>query len=211
MNMAEAQTADTAGAADDAASASPDDGDLLEAGQGTEPGADDGDDAGAAAGGEQAGGEEQSDVPDEYAAFSTPEGIEIDENLVAQANPIFKELGLSQEQAQKLVDFQSAQVKAQVDAFHERVNGWKEASRSDPEIGGDKLDSNVAIANKVLFDAFSQPFVDELKQIGFLNHPEFIRGLSKLGNQFYTEDDPGGGNAAGREKSRIERLYGKTE
>ena len=45
--------------------------------------------------------------PDEYADFSMPEGIQLDETMLAEALPVFKELELTQTQAQKLVDFQA--------------------------------------------------------------------------------------------------------
>jgi len=205
--MSDEQTADSVGAADDAASTPS--GDLLK-----QPEQAAGDDAQQAAGeqqapeGEQAEGNEQQAEPDEYADFSLPEGVELNEELLAQANPVFKELGLSQEQAQKLVDFESARVQAQVDQFHQQVDAWKEAAREDKEFGGDKLEQSLASANNVLKGNFAPAFIEELKQIGFLNHPELIRGLTRIGNRYLTEDTPGEGKAVEREKSRIERLYG---
>jgi len=44
-------------------------------------------------------------APETYADFTAPEGVTLDKETLAEAAPIFKELGLTQEQAQKLVDF----------------------------------------------------------------------------------------------------------
>ena len=47
-------------------------------------------------------------VPETY-QFKAPEGFALDEKLVAEATPIFKELGLTQDAAQRLVDMYSKQ------------------------------------------------------------------------------------------------------
>ena len=46
-------------------------------------------------------------VPEKY-DFKAPEGQSLDAALVERATPIFKELGLTQDAAQKLVDFYNA-------------------------------------------------------------------------------------------------------
>lgn len=164
------------------------------------------------AGDEQAeGGDDQNGTPGEYGDFAVPEGFEIDQELLAQANLMFKELGLSQEQAQKFVDFETQRVQSQVDQFQQQVEAWKTSAKTDEEFGNDKLNQSVAISNKVLEGYFEKAFVEELKSIGFLNHPELIRGLTRIGNKYLTEDNPGSGSPSRPEKSRVERLYGKQE
>jgi len=46
-------------------------------------------------------------IPDVYADFKVPEGMEVDKSLLNEALPVFKEMKLSQEEAQKLVDLQA--------------------------------------------------------------------------------------------------------
>lgn len=133
--------------------------------------------------------------PDTYADFVMPEGVEVDAAMLTEASPLFKELGLTQDQAQKLVDFQAKQVQAssqsQVDAFNQLMNDWQEQSKNDKEFGGDKFEENVKVA-RVAIDKFGTP---ELKQLleehGVGNHPEVIRFMVKVG-KLTAEDVPGG-------------------
>ena len=149
--------------------------------------------------------------PDTYADFAMPEGVELDSALLAEATPLFKDLGLNQEQAQKLVDFQAKQVKAssesQVDAFNQLMNDWQDQSKNDKEFGGDKFEENVGIARSAI-DKFGTP---ELKQLleehGVGNHPEVIRFMVKVG-KLTAEDVPGGTTTATSvAQDRVSLLY----
>lgn len=153
-------------------------------------------------------GNQESEAPEEYGEFTLPDGMELNEQLLAQANPVFKELGLSQEQAQKLVDFESTRQQAQVDQFHQQIQTWQQEVSNDPEIGGEKMDESIALANKAIGEYFEPGFMDVLRSYGLTNNPEVIRGLKRIGERHLTEDNPGGGRAPHREKSRAEKLYG---
>lgn len=149
--------------------------------------------------------------PDAYADFVMPEGVELDSALLTEATPLFKELNLNQEQAQKLVDFQAKQAKAssesQVDTFNQLMNDWQEQSKNDKEFGGDKFEENVGIARSAI-DKFGTP---ELKQLleehGVGNHPEVIRFMVKVG-KLTAEDVPGGTTVApSKAQDRVSLLY----
>lgn len=165
--------------------------------------------------GEAATGEEtdlsSQTPPDTYADFAMPEGVELDSALLTEATPLFKELGLNQDQAQKLVDFQAKQAKAssesQVDAFNQLMNDWQEQSKNDKEFGGDKFEENVGVARSAI-DKFGTP---ELKQLleehGVGNHPEVIRFMVKVG-KLTAEDVPGGTNTPpSKAQDRVSLLY----
>lgn len=161
--------------------------------------------------GQQTDGEGSQTVPDTYADFAMPEGVTVDSALLSEATPLFKELGLTQEQAQKLVDFQAKQVQAssqsQVDAFNQLMNDWQEQSRNDKEFGGDKFDENIAVARSAI-DKFGTP---ELKQLleehGVGNHPEVIRFMVKVG-KLTAEDVPGGTTTpTSKAQDRVSLLY----
>lgn len=132
------------------------------------------------------GGEEDGDgVPEEYADFVAPEGIELDAEAIEAFKPIAKELGLTQEQAQKLVDVQAATAQRWQDAVLEQVTqtraSWREAAQADSEIGGEKFVENLAVA-KAGRDAFGD---DDLKSLldesGLGDHPAMIRFFYKVG------------------------------
>ena len=83
-------------------------------------------------------------APKAYADFSIPEGHTLDAATIESATPIFRELGLSQDQAQKLVDFYSAkigEINSQNEGFMEQMRTeWRNQLAADKEIGG-KLDA----------------------------------------------------------------------
>ena len=158
-----------------------------------------------------AGAEGNESSLETYADFEMPEGMQIDETLLAEAVPIFKELELNQEQAQKLVDFQAKQVQAgkqtQVDDFNQLVNDWREQSKNDGEFGGDKFDENVKVAQSAI-SAYGTP---ELKQLleehGIGNNPELIRFMVRVG-QGLKEDVPGAsGSEVSTAADRVSILY----
>ena len=88
--------------------------------------------------------ESAAGAPEAYADFSIPEGHTLDTATIESATPIFRELGLSQDQAQKLVDFYSAkigEINSQNEGFMEQMRTeWRNQLSADKEIGG-KLDA----------------------------------------------------------------------
>ena len=150
-------------------------------------------------------------APESYADFSMPEGIELDAAAIESATPLFKELGLTQEQAQTLVDFQAQQVQAgvkgQVDAYDQLMDGWKTASQNDSEFGGDDFEKSIGIARTAI-DKFGTPELSKLlHEQGIGNNPEMIRFMWKVG-KLTSEDNPGGGNPAPTPaKDRVSILY----
>jgi hypothetical protein len=167
------------------------------------------DDAAAA----DAGNEGSDVVPDTYADFTMPEGMQLDETALTDAAPIFKELGLNQEQAQKVVDLYAAQVQAgsqkQIDDFNQLVSDWGDQSKNDSEFGGDKFDENVKVAQA----AVAKYGTPELKQLlsdhGVGSHPEVVRFMVRVGHTL-KEDVPGtSGSASAQTADRVDILYPK--
>lgn len=140
-------------------------------------------------------------APEKY-EFKFPEGVSVDAAMLAKFEPILKEAGLSQEQAQKLADvqleFKQQEAKAQQDAWVAQLATWAEEVRTDKEIGGQKFDENLKAAQSALA-RFGSP---ELKQLldstGLGNHPELVRLCAKIGKAM-AEDTfvAGGGGAVG--------------
>ena len=137
--------------------------------------------------------EKPQGAPETYADFTVPEGMEINKPLLDAVQPALKEAGLSQIQAQKLMDAYSGQLQAE--------------SKGDKEIGGDKFDESIGSAKRAI-DKFGTPkLVEVLDQTGLGNHPEFIRLLTRVG-KLIAEDDPGGSaGPGGSEKTAAEILY----
>lgn len=155
---------------------------------------------------------EETEKPlEDYADFVAPEGMELDEKVLEEATVLFKDMKLSQEQAQQLVDFQAKQVQAitqgQVDSFIQMKEDWAEKSKADSEIGGDKLDESLK-SGKLALEKFGTPeLMTLMNDFGIGNHPEVIRFMAKVG-RLTNEDSPGQtGNPVGKSKTRVEVLY----
>ena len=161
--------------------------------------------------GDEVTDEEGKNLPPEtYADFTLPEGIELDEAVLGEVDPIFKELGLNQEQSQKLVDVYAKQIQAsaqkQIDDFEQLKKDWYDQSAKDAEFGGDNFEENVGIAKQAL-DKFGTPELTNLMdELGVGNHPEVVRFMIKVG-QLTKTDVPGSGAPVAGKQDRVSRMY----
>ena len=161
--------------------------------------------------GDKAGGEEQTS-PETYSDFTMPEGLELDAAAVELATPLFKELNLSQEDAQKVVDIQAKLVqegaRKQADAFSQLKEGFRTDAEADSEFGGDKFDENMDIASRAVNAYGNEAFKKLVEGYGLENHPEVIRFMWKVGQTIQedvpTDENRGAPNVA---KDRISLLY----
>lgn len=158
-------------------------------------------------------GEGNDAVPETY-EFTMPEGMEMDQELADAAGPIFKELGLTQEQANKLTEMYAgrlqAQQKAATDAFNNQLEGWANELKADKDFGGEKFNENSDIAFKAM-EKFAGDDFDELKGImdstGIGNFPPLVRMFYRIG--LAIKDDGGGdeGVAPTGQRSPEQLLY----
>ncbi|WP_313698171.1 peptidase [Pantoea sp.] len=161
--------------------------------------------------GEKDGDKKPEGAPEAY-EFKAPEGGELDKEAVSQFEPIARELNLSQEQAQKLVDLYGSKVmpqlmKQQADTWQKQVADWGTSAKEDAEIGGDKFDGNLTRAKQAM-DKFATPQLREfLETTGMGNHPELIRVFVKVGAAM-SEDSLVTSNEKGQ-RSAADVLYGK--
>lgn len=123
-------------------------------------------------------------VPETYEAFTLPDGVQLDEAVLAQATPVFKDVGLNQEQAQKLVSFyagmQAEAAAQQVADFNKIKSEWAGELKADSEFGGENL-SKTTGATKALIGKFGSPrLLNDLKEWGWGNHPEFQRMCARI-------------------------------
>jgi len=147
--------------------------------------------------------------------FQAPEGKEFDAEIIGNFSEVAKELNLTQDAAQKLVETMGPKIAerqlAQVEAIR---NEWAQQSQVDKEFGGDKLNENMAVAKKAL-DSFGTPELRTLlQQSGLGNNPEVIRFMYRAGKAI-SEDTfvsssagAGGGKAnSGDFNSKAAALY----
>jgi hypothetical protein len=158
-------------------------------------------------------------VPETY-ELAVPEGFEkLDPEAVAAATPIFKELGLSNDQANKLVPIAAEMAKRIVTDRDQQLLGtileqrkdWLETARKDPEIGGANWDATLRTAAQGLdrlgFPKGS-PLRGALDESGFGNHPEMIRLMSKVGSAIGEDGTFVRGEGGAGKKSDAELFYG---
>ena len=130
-------------------------------------------------------------VPEAYAFNNLPDGYSISEEQLAAFSPVLKELGLTQEQADKLVAFDAQRSLAAAEASQQQaiefrnkqVGEWETALRSDAEFGGANFDANVAVAQQFLTDFGSPELSAFLAESGLGSHPEVVRMFHKAGKE----------------------------
>ena len=139
-------------------------------------------------------------APDTY-TFKPIEGSTLDDATIAAATPIFRELGLSQAAADKLVGFYNQQMKAVADTGSKAVlamrEKWVSEVHADPEIGGklDVVKADIGRALNVLNDPkLTSDFRSAMDLTGAGDNPAFIKAFWKL-SQHVVEGKPapGGG------------------
>lgn len=145
-------------------------------------------------------------APEKY-EFAAPEGQALDANALAVFEPIAKELGLTQEQAQKLVDIYPQIQQQQAEAWSKQIAEWGEQVKADKEIGGDKFNASVGLAQRAL-DQFGNPELREyLNASGLGNHPALVRFCAKVGKSMAEDSMVMPSN--GGQRSAADVLYGK--
>ena len=156
----------------------------------------------------------ESDVPDTY-EFQIPEGAVFDQTMADDFTPLAKDLGLTQENADKLVGFfaekaiphlQQQFTNQLVEAQAAQQAKWAEAAKGDEEFGGDKFDENAATAKAVLQKLGTPELTAFLNETGLGDHPEVIRFFYRVGKSI-SEDSLVGGEAVAGELSVANKMF----
>lgn len=196
-NAAAAQAAGDAAAASAATQQQSTDGQTAKAG---EPPAD-----GAKPDGEQA---KPQGAPEKY-EFKVPEGVQLDDKAQTVFSEVARELNLTQEAAQKVLDKMGPVIAGRhAEALTQAKAQWVEAAQTDKEYGGEKLAENLSVAKKAL-DQFGTPELRTLlNESGLGNHPEIIRAFFRAGKAI-SEDKfvPATGDGPKGAKDPAKALY----
>lgn len=152
-------------------------------------------------------------VPEAYAFKDLPEGYSISEQQLAEVTPLFKELSLTQEQADKLMAFDAKRALAAEQAGLEQrqglVTGWEKSLREDASFGGANFDANVGVAQKALAQFGTPELSIMLKESGLGSHPEVVRLFHRIGQQL-AEGQLHSGSGNQSRKTDAEVFYGKS-
>lgn len=135
--------------------------------------------------GQDAGNDTAATAPSGGYELKLPEKTLLNNAAVQSTAAIAQELGLNNEQAQKLLEHQSQAVTAyqqsQQQVWNNQTKAWRDAVAADPEIGGPHLEANVAHARAVINKYGSPAFVAALNETGLGNHPELVRFVVNIG------------------------------
>ena len=155
-----------------------------------------------------------AEVPETYEDFTLPEGMELDKVAMEAAIPVFKELGLTQEQAQKLVGLQTAQLtaaaEAQEAAWTKQNDDWRDASKADPEFGGANLQENLSHVSRFMDGFGSDVIRTMLEETGLGNRVEMLQMFASVGKAMGEDTIKTGGAPNADRKDVGKLLYGGT-
>lgn len=163
--------------------------------------------------GDQPDGDKADDAkpdgaPETY-EFTAPDGVTLDAQAIAEFEPIAKELNLSNEQAQKIVDLQAKFVQQQHAQWEQTVDTWVAEIKADQEIGGAALTQNVRHAQQALTHFGTPALKAALDATRMGSHPELVRVFARIGKAMAEDTFVGGNKPSNANKSAAEILYGK--
>lgn len=144
----------------------------------------------------------------EYTEFALADGLELDTEVLDSFKGIAKELGITQEAAQKLIDLQG-QLEAKREAAQQKqladqAQQWADAVKADKEIGGENYDKSVATAVKAIEQFGSPELRNLLSETGIGNHPELVKFCHRIGKALSEDGLVMGGAQNAREMSIVD-------
>jgi hypothetical protein len=149
-------------------------------------------------------------VPEKY-EFKLPAGVTMDAALVEKATPLLRELGLSNEAANKLVALQLQHQDAQAAEYTARTSkAWLEEIQADKDFGGEKLEATHRASNAFLnqFDT-DHSVAKLLQEFGIGNHPGLIRMMARAAAHFAQDTFHGstGVPSVSEEEAQHRKMY----
>lgn len=146
-------------------------------------------------------------APDTY-EFKAAEGTTFDDAVIGAFSEVAKELNLSQDAAQKVLDKMAPVIASrQEEQISAAQAAWTESAKTDKEYGGDKLAENLAVAKQAL-DQFGTPELRTLlNDSGLGNHPEIIRAFYRAGKAI-SQDGFVSGAGGSSSQPDARKLYG---
>lgn len=139
-------------------------------------------------------------APEKY-EFKAGEGVDLDTEALKDFEPVARELNLTNEQAQKLVDaypkILAGVQQRQAEAWQKQTEGWAETVKADKEIGGDKLTANLSAAQRALEQFGDTELKEYLDSTGLGNHPALVKAFIKVGKAMSEDKVVTGGHESG--------------
>lgn len=156
---------------------------------------------------------EPAKAPEKY-ELKLSEKSPLDATSLARIEALAKEKGMSQEQAQLLVQAEESSIvnfqTKQNESFAATKAQWAEAVQKDKEIGGENFKQSVALSSRVVDRFATEEFKKTLDLTGLGQHPEVVRVFARIGKAMSNDQLvlPGAQGAGKKEMKDI--LYGPT-
>ncbi|WP_432748661.1 hypothetical protein [Pectinatus frisingensis] len=125
------------------------------------------------------GAEPKAGTPDAYDDFKLPDNVKWDETTGSEFKTTAKEMGLSQENAQKLVDLGAKIVGGQESAMQKMVTDQSEAWQKESLQQFKQAD--IDTANKALMQFADKDVISLLQSTGLGNHPLIVGLFNNIG------------------------------
>lgn len=144
--------------------------------------------------------------------LKAPENSNLSADAIEKVTALAKEKGLSNEQAQLLLNRENDAINtfksSQEESYKSVVSGWAQQVQTDPEMGGERFNETAEGARRALKQFASPEFVKLLETTGFGNHPELVRTFSRINKQMANDKFVRGNEPASEQKSRAQKIYG---
>lgn len=151
--------------------------------------------------------DEPQGAPEKY-DLKLADGTALHPDVQTQFEATARELNMSQESAQKLVEAMAPKIAAtQAAAMEAMQTEWTTAAKADKEFGGPQFDANLAVAKTALARFGSPELTTFLNESGLGNHPEMIRMMYKAGKAISEDKHVPGRQAAAPQRDMAKSLY----
>lgn len=150
-------------------------------------------------------------IPEKY-EFTLGEGRSLVPELIDAVSPVFKELGLTQDNAGKLVGAydkvaQALEAKAESDfqAFMKKTAESNIAAIKKE--WGNEYDTNMPVANRAIARFLSDNAKKALEDSGLGNNPEFVKAFYQIGKMIQEDQPPAHIGGSMTEAQKVKSLY----
>ena len=150
--------------------------------------------------------EKAKGVPEKY-EFKLPEGMTLDQARMDKVTPIFKDAGLTNIQAQKMVDLWLTEMKGVKDTQDAEFKSFLDSSAKETMAAlGTTAKAELAYVAKVK-NLLSKETIELLSTSGMGNQKAFILDMAKIGKMFSEEKLVDTGKTAAPSKDAASVLY----
>lgn len=158
-------------------------------------------------------------APEQYEAFTPPEGVEVDETVLPEIQQLFKDFDLPQEKAQemfeRLLQIQEKQFGTQEEQMQRAEqqiialnSKFAEECRNLPEIGGEKFAESLTAASRVMQTFGSKELRSLVALTGVGSHPEFFKMMVAIGSKMSPDTFVNGGEASQTDRRPADEMFG---